>query len=558
MAQKTHSIDGFVPRRTGRALGSQASSSVSNPSIGAPRPRMAIGGTEAHVPIAKRAESQGRVSRDDISQTLHGLDMPAHLEGKKNVRDRSLGSSTKKRRFTKKRIILAILVVLVLSGLAIGGWMLYRTYNAGSNVFKGNFILGLLQDKELKQDANGRSNILVLGTSDDDPGHQASYLTDSIMIVSIDQKNKNAYMVSIPRDLNVEYGQPCMSGYRGKINVYYGCVGGGTPDVAANRSALTKTAEFIGKEVVGMDIQYGVNLNYTVMRKVVDAVGGIAITIESRDPRGQMDSNFDWKCRGGNAYASRATMIKNCPPSGHFIDYPNGVVTLDAEHALYLAQARGDAAPTYGFEQSNFDREKNQQKIAKAIREKALSVGVLTNFSKVSAIIDGIGDNLRTTFDSSEIRTLVSLSKDIKDSDIQSISLIDGDNPVMNGNAQPSAGEYEFSVLQDYLRVKLSSNPVTREQAQVAVYNGSGVVGVAQTQADKLKAAGFIIDAVASAPAGTYANVEIYQVGTGMAATKAKLEAVYGVKVKATAVPFVASSTAHFVVVLGKDPAQKN
>jgi hypothetical protein len=271
-----------------------------------------------------------------------------------------------------------------------------------------------------------------------------------------------------------------------------------------------------------------------------------------------MDSNFDWKCRGGNAYASRATMIKNCPPSGHFIDYPNGVVTLDAEHALYLAQARGDAAPTYGFEQSNFDREKNQQKIAKAIREKALSVGVLTNFNKVTAIIDGIGDNLRTTFDSSEIRTLVSLSKDIKDGDIQSISLIDGDSPVMNGNAQPSAGEYEFGVLQDYLRVKLSSDPVTREQAQVAVYNGSGVVGVAQTQADKLKTTGFIIDTVASAPAGTYAAVEIYQIGTGMTATKAKLEAVYGVKVKTADVPFVVSSTAHFVVILGKDPAQKN
>ncbi|QQR51189.1 hypothetical protein IPF89_05585 [Candidatus Saccharibacteria bacterium] len=55
-------------------------------------------------------------------------------------------------------------------------------------------------------------------------------------------------------------------------------------------------------------------------------------------------------------------MKKNCPPNGHFIDYPNGPVTLDAEHALYLAQARGDVE-NYGFEMSNFDREKNQQKL---------------------------------------------------------------------------------------------------------------------------------------------------------------------------------------------------
>lgn len=63
--------------------------------------------------------------------------------------------------------------------------------------------------------------------------------------------------------------------------------------------------------------QYSVHVNYTVMRDVVKALDGITVTIESRDPRGQMDSNFDWKCKGGNAYASQATMIKNCPPSGH-------------------------------------------------------------------------------------------------------------------------------------------------------------------------------------------------------------------------------------------------
>lgn len=150
------------------------------------------------------------------------------------------------------------------------------------------------------------------------------------------------------------------------------------------------------------------------MRDVVKALDGITVTIESRDPRGQMDSNFDWKCKDGNAYASLATMKKNCPPNGHFIDYPNGPVKLDAEHALYLAQARGDIAPTYGFEQSNFDREKNQQKILVAIKEKAMSGGTLTNLGKVSGLVDALGNNLRTNFDTSEIRTLMSLSQIIE------------------------------------------------------------------------------------------------------------------------------------------------
>lgn len=79
---------------------------------------------------------------------------------------------------------------------------------------------------------------------------------------------------------------------------------------------------------------------------------------------------------------------KNCPPNGHFIEYKNGLTQLDAEHALYLAMARGDIEPTYGLGNSNFDREKNQQKIIVAIKEKAMSTGTITNVGKVSGIID--------------------------------------------------------------------------------------------------------------------------------------------------------------------------
>jgi anionic cell wall polymer biosynthesis LytR-Cps2A-Psr (LCP) family protein len=405
----------------------------------------------------------------------------------------------------------------------------------------------------LKQDANGRSNILILGTSQDDPGHEAGYLTDSIMVMSVDQKNKNAYMVSIPRDLEVQYGQSCLSGNRGKINVYFSCVGGGTDDVEADRTALTKEAGFIGG-ILGMDIQYGVNVNYTVMRELVSAVGGITVTIESRDPRGQMDSNFDWKCGVGDRKVSRAEVLRRCPPSGHYIDYANGPVNLDAEHALYLAQARGDSAPTYGFEQSNFDREKNQQKIVKAIREKATSAGVLADFGKVSNILDALGNNLRTTFETAEFRTLVALAKDIKDKDIQSISLVDGDNPVMNGNAQPTAGMYQYGDIQALIRKKLSSNPVTREEANVVVLNGAGVAGVAKTEADKLTAQGFVVSGMDNAPAGTYADVEIYQIaGTDKPATKTKLQSTYGVKVKTTEPPVGVDEGTNFLIIIGKD-----
>jgi anionic cell wall polymer biosynthesis LytR-Cps2A-Psr (LCP) family protein len=545
MTQNRHSIDGFVPRRPGSQLGDRhvGASNDEKEKAAAPAYRP-TGLLPSDQSVIKRSELG--IARTDLDDSLKGIDNPD--ESKKDKKRRKKGAPKSKARRIVKRVII-VLVILLIAG---GGWFAYKALHAGGNIFKGN-VFDLIQNQPLKQDANGRSNILILGTSQDDPGHEAGYLTDSIMVMSIDQKNKNIYMVSIPRDLEVQYGESCISGNRGKINVYFNCVGGGTDDVEADRTALTKEAGFIG-QILGMDIQYGVNVNYTVMRELVGAVGGITVTIESRDPRGQMDSNFDWKCGVGDRKVSRAEVLRRCPPSGHYIDYPNGPVNLDAEHALYLAQARGDSAPTYGFEQSNFDREKNQQKIVKAIREKATSAGVLADFGKVSNIIDALGNNLRTTFAANEFRTLVDLAKDIKDKDIQSISLVDGDHPVMNGNAQPAAGMYQYGEIQALIKKKLSSNPVTREEANVIVLNGAGVAGVAKTEADKLTAQGFVISGMDNAPDGTYGDVEVYQIkGTDKPATKAKLQSIYGVKVKTTDPPIAVDAGTNFVVIIGKD-----
>ncbi len=535
-------LDGFIPRRANSQLGEQhrpgASKNETPSGLHPGRPEGAARPTTLR-------PSNAAAIRSEIDESLKSIDTDGQLtKGKKNRRRGAPRSRT-------KRIIKWVIILFLVVALGVGAWVAYKAFHAGGNIFKGS-ILDLVQEQPLKQDANGRSNVLIVGTSEDDPGHDAAHLTDSIMIVSVDQKNKNAYMISIPRDLSVKYGQACMTGYQGKINVYYDCVKEGE-GVEADRAALAKMSAFVG-EIVGLDIQYGANVNYTVMRELVSAVGGITVNIEgSGGAPGVMDSNFDWKCGEGDRAVSFAERKRRCPPNGHFIEYPNGPAELDAEHALYLAQARGDRSPTYGLGRSNFDRELNQQKIVKAIREKAMTAGVLTDFSKVTGILDALGNNLRTTFETKEIRTLVSLAKDIKSEDIQSISLIDGDNPVMNGNAEPAAGIFQYGDLQAFIKKKLSSDPVVREEANVVVLNGSGVPGVAQKEADALEAKSYTISGIDTAPAGTYAAVEIYQIGEGKTATKAKLEELFGVKTKTSPLPFTVAEGTHFVIIFGQD-----
>ncbi len=467
----------------------------------------------------------------------------------------------KKPQSTRRKWIKRVIIALVIIGVGFGGMLLWRAFMASSHIFKGD-IFGLIQQKELKADSNGRSNILLLGTSEDDPGHEGSYLTDSIMILSISQSKKDAYMISIPRDLYVKYHRSCNSGNAGKINEYFNCVNSDWSSTEAEDERQAASRKFFGN-IVGLDLQYSVHVNYTVLRDLVSALGGIKVTIESRDPRGQMDGNFDWKCRGGNPRASHATMVKNCPPNGHFIDYPNGPVNLDAEHALYLAQARGASGISYGFEQSNFDREKNQQKVLVAIKEKATSAGTLTNFGAVTGIIDALGKNLRTNFETSEIRTLMSLGQNIKSDAIKSVSLLDtpvGDLVVaqtVNGisSVVPAAGTYDYSQIQAYINKTLNATEVSKESAHVVVLNASGASGVAKREADKLEKLGMVIDSIDNAPSsGSAGSNKIYQVAGRASApnTKAKLESIYHAQATIGTPPVTTGSHTQFVVVVGQ------
>lgn len=555
MAKQQTSMDGFIPRRANRQVGGEISAVRNKKQQAASAP---VGARRREPPrkilTAAEAEKQSRpLTRSEIDDSLRSIDDGG--QEKKHKR-KNPEQKSRRRKLIKRGIIAIVLIILLFAG-----YLFVRGLIATSSVFKGN-ILEVFQNQPLKEDENGRSNIIIVGTSEDDPGHEGGLLTDSMMILSLDQDQKNAYMISIPRDLYVKFGQACNSGYAGKINEYYNCVHADEKSVTADQEALTKEAAFVG-DIVGMDIQYGVNVNYTVMRELVKAVGGsITVTIESRDPRGQMDSNFDWKCGVGDRKVSRAEVLKRCPPSGHFIDYPNGPVELDAEHALYLAQARGDKAPTYGFEQSNFDREKNQQKIIKALREKAVSASTLTDFGKVTGIIDALGNNLRTTFEQKEFRTLVSLAQDIQDDNIQSISLIDGDSPIMTtGNVngmsvvRPVAGVYDYSDLRALLNKRLSSDPVVREAAPIAVYNGSGTAGVAQSEADKLTEKNYVVKTIANVPVpGEYPHYTVYQIGDGNGGTASKLKSMYNVTIKKAAPPFTVDPSIKFVVIVGKAP----
>ena len=531
------SIDGFVPRRAGSQLGELHAEK--NPERGIkPIDRSLHTGSNTQQSVGT-VRTQQMIGRTDIDDSLREIDTD---EPGKKSRRRKVKEAPRAvpRRRKVLRIVKWVLIGLLILAALIGGYVFLKAALAGNSVFKGS-LLEIVQNEPLKMDENGRSNFIIFGTAEDDEGgtHGGANLTDSILVMSIDQEKKDAYMVSLPRDLWVNYADTCWVGNQGKLNAAYSCASDNGEDEAAGAAALQAQAG----EILGLDIQYYIHLNFTAVVEAVDAVGGVDVTIETPDSRGILDRNFDWKCN------------YKC----YYVNYKQGEVAhLDGEHALALARSR-NAQGGYGLPGGNFDREKNQQKIIKALREKAVSAGTLTNLGSVTGLIDTLGKNLRTNIETKEIRTLMSLGTDISSDSIIQLSLVEEDNVLVttgnvNGQSivQPVAGLHEYSDIRAYIAKSLSSNPITREGANVTVLNGTETAGAAQSTADSLTEKGFTIDDIGNAPQGTYAAIEIYQISDDKKATAAKLKELYKVEIKTTAPPVSVTGETDFVIIVGK------
>lgn len=386
-------------------------------------------------------------------------------------------------RWLKRGSLLALAVLCI-----IGGYLFVKLLIAGSQIFQGNIFNAIFaQSQRLEADAHGQTNILLFGTSEDDKNHPGAYLTDSMMVISVDQEKNTAFIVSIPRDLYVKYGRPCPAGYQGKINALYICAKQRTgSEMAAQRELRQKIGE-----VLGMNIQYSAHVSYDALKQVVNALGGITVIIDSPDPRGVLDRNFDWKCN------------YEC----YLVKYDNGPAHLNGKEALYLARARGASNPSYGFIGGNFTRETYQRKILLAIKEKAISTGTLTNPVKVNNLIDALSDNVRTNFKLSELKTLVELARTVQPRNIRTLSLVKpGHMLVTTGSigaasiVKPTAGLYNYQEIHEAIDAFSSGNAAYFEFATVVVLNASDRVGAAGRRADKLRGEGLEVLRVGNAP----------------------------------------------------------
>ncbi len=219
-----------------------------------------------------------------------------------------------------------------------------------------------------------RLDILILGIRGDGDPH-GGRLTDTIILASINTKTYETALISIPRDTYLKFPIVNISA---KINEAYEV--GEQKQRNGGGIALAKLAV---SEVTGINIDYAVVIDFTAFKETVDLMGGIDVHVTK-----PFSENLQW---GGMSFS-----------------FEPGIHHMDGDTALLYARSR--------FSTSDFDRARRQQEIILAIREKAGSMGLLSNPQKAFKLLDILGRNVKTDLTVSEITKLFSVIQKIEDS----------------------------------------------------------------------------------------------------------------------------------------------
>lgn len=165
---------------------------------------------------------------------------------------------------------------------------------------------------------------------------------------------------------------------QGKINSAYAI--GKTRHWDGGGLILSKAVvEFVS----GLQIDHVVSVDFGAFEDVIDAMGGVEITLEEE-------------------FAERRQWRRNpefADTGGEFI-LPKGRHLLSGQMALFYARSR--------FSSSDFERGRRIQQIALAVKKKMMELGWLKNPLSILKFIETTEKHIRTNMSFTEIKNLVS------------------------------------------------------------------------------------------------------------------------------------------------------
>ncbi len=448
----SRTLDGFVVKSRGSAHYTPRAHTTKNPGAIDWKIPANTASVKRDTTPAQKPESNKRLP----SISLPDFDIPQFDLPKYVAPERPNTIVSHRRRWV--RIMAQMGAVFGLLLVVTGSYMFWRSYVDLHKVFTGSGTVAALTSQRvapelLDGEGDGRVNILLLGIGG--PAHPGGDLTDTIVVFSVDPVNGTAAMLSVPRDLWVKMPVNYFGKYQ-KINAayssgkydYLGRTDLKNNDSKAVQAGLSSIDEAVGT-VLGLRINYHVLVNFEAFREAVDTVQGVTLDVKSP----LYDPTMAWENNNNPILAAA------------------GLQTMDGKQALNYARSRETS--------SDFARGERQRELLVALKDRVLTLGTLSNPTKIAGLMSTLGSNVHTDLSTEAAARLFTITSGIKDDEIASLSLTEPTQLVTTDRVgsfsvvRPIAGFDTYSDIQDYVRLQLRDGYLAQEDAPIYVLANS-------------------------------------------------------------------------------------
>jgi LCP family protein required for cell wall assembly len=453
---------------------------------------------------------------EPASQSAETLRDAVHRQ--RGTRVKPAMQARRRQRFKRTLLWIAGIIVFVLVAGAVAGYAYYRKISndvAQKSEKMNPGIANVLTKPKVKQ-PNAPFYMVMMG-EDTRPG-ETQARSDTLMVAYVDPPKKHVAIISIPRDSRVE-----IPGH-GKTKI----------NAAAQIGGAKLTIETV-RLLTGLPISHYVELDFNGFRDLVDAVGGVTVTVPT--------TISDVKAAG---YLPNAVTVKK------------GVQKLDGYHALTFVRSRK-------FADGDFTRIKDQQIFIKALVKQTLQPG---NILKIPAIVQAIEKNVVTDL---TLQQIVSLAEDFKGMGSGAVEgvMAPGVPQYIGGISYVILDTDKIDVLVKRMRAGEPLVPVATPSGKtsgtvtpkpsnitVDVRNGAGQAGLGAEVSGILKKAGYHVTAVGNTGRPVYGHTLIV-FKTNEGAPKAQMiDTTLGFGTVVQTNTLYTFST-HILVIVGKDWRKK-
>jgi LCP family protein required for cell wall assembly len=254
-----------------------------------------------------------------------------------------------KSRRRARRVILITLMVIVLIGA--GGLLAAGLYlrSVESGIARFDAFTEVPEETRPTKVVEDAVNILILGSDTRDPSNEEGSRSDTIILGHIARGRSSAQLISIPRDtwVFVPRTRDGRGGRDAKINASFSF--GGIP-------LAVQTVE----RFTGVRLDHVITIDFAGFQHIVDALGGIDITVD-------------------------VTFKSIHPP---YRTFTKGKMHMDGATALDYARQR------HQFVDGDFARIRHQHQVIKAILDKGVSGGLLTNPARLNSFLQATANSV--------------------------------------------------------------------------------------------------------------------------------------------------------------------